>query len=364
MSDNEIEQTSESTPAKNRGTGNRVGWLAVLMSTIALTAAGYSAFQNWRAANDSSVLDNRISIESLESRTDQSADALVALELSLRQIPHPDYSDDINAVRRDVDEQLQLLRSLPSRMAAIEGSVATLAGISASARDVFLLAEAEYYLQIANAQLQLANNPHLASLALGMADERVTQLSNPALTAVRREISDDLAILDAMHKPDIEGVTLKLASLARIVESLPLANAALHEEEATLEVDPEQSSVSRAWDSVKSAMSGLIKVTPPERAKLALISPDAEYFLRNNIALQLQAARLALLRGEQVIFEQTLDDTSAMLENYFDTSSPQVASAQQTIAEIRKSVSTIAMPDISGSLRLLQQFRTLTETGE
>jgi uncharacterized protein HemX len=111
-------------------------------------------------------------------------------------------------------------------------------------------------------------------------------------------------------------------------------------------------------------MSGLVKVTPPEQAKLALLSPDAAYFLRNNIALQLQAARLALLRGEQAIFEQTLDDTSALLSNYFDANSAQVVSAQQTIAEIRSKVFTTAMPDISESLQLLRQFRTLSETTE
>jgi uroporphyrin-3 C-methyltransferase len=111
-------------------------------------------------------------------------------------------------------------------------------------------------------------------------------------------------------------------------------------------------------------MSGLVKVTPPEQAKLELVSPDAEYFLRTNIALQLQSARLALLRGEQAIFEQTLDDTSALLADYFDASSEQVASTQQTISEIRSSVFTTAAPDISGSLRLLRQYRTLRENGE
>jgi uncharacterized protein HemX len=111
-------------------------------------------------------------------------------------------------------------------------------------------------------------------------------------------------------------------------------------------------------------MSGLVKVTPPDQAKLALVSPDAGYFLRNNLALQLQSARLALLRGEQTIFEQTLDDTSALLDSYFDTSSTQVASAQLTISEIRGSVFTAAAPDISESLSLLRQYRTLSETVE
>ena len=83
-----------------------------------------------------------------------------------------------------------------------------------------------------------------------------------------------------------------------------------------------------------------------------------------NLALQLQSARLALLRGEQVVFEQTLDDTSALLSQYFDSESAQVASAQATLAEIRSNVFATSAPDISGSLRLLRQFRTLQENSQ
>jgi uncharacterized protein HemX len=355
-------EVEDSDQAPTRGNG--VAWLALLVSAVALAAVAFIMVENWLAADDdSSELDNGIRIEGLDRRIDESNTALAALESRLGQITHPDYSADIAGLRRDVEDQLRLLSSLPSRMTTIEDSVASLAGISAGARQTFLLAEAEYYLQIANAQLQLANNPHLASLALGMADERVTTLSDPALTAVRRAISDELAALEVMKKPDLEGATLTLASLARVVESLPLARIAT-DDDAVAEDDTEQSGVDRAWDSVKDAMSELVKVTPPDEAKLILVSPDAEYFLRNNLALQLQSARLALLRGERAIFEQTLDDTSALLNSYFDTSSVEVASALLTISEIRSSVFTATAPDISESLRLLRQYRTLSETVE
>ena len=371
MSDdqNDIQTTADaefavedSAAPEKTARGNGIAWLAVFLAAIAVALVGYTVFQDWRTADDSSQSDNLASIENLKQRADQTSDALAALEASIGQITHPDYSADIDAVRRDVEDQLRLLNSLPPRMSTIENSVASLAGISAGARETFLLAEAEYYLQIANAQLQLANNPRLASLALGMADERVTQLSDPGLTAVRRAISDELAALEVMEKPDLEGATLTLASLARVVESLPLASSTPEEDD--VDVDEEQSGVDRAWDSVKDAMSGLVKVTPPDQAKLALVSPDAAYFLRNNIALQLQAARLALLRGEQAIFEQALDDTSALLNTYFDTNSEQVTSAQLTISEIRVAVFATSAPDISESLRLLRQFRTVRETTE
>jgi len=351
------EQTQ--TPKKRKV----VLWLVLLLVVVALAAVAYIQLGTWLADDEPTAIDIGMKFDGLDRRINESNAALAALETRLGQISHPDYSPEINGLRRDVEDQLRLLGTLPSRMTRIEDSVASLAGISAGARQTFLLAEAEYYLQIANAQLQLANNPHLASLALGMADERVTQLSDPGLTDVRRAISDELAALEVMKKPDIEGATLTLASLARVVESLPLAGNTT-EDDTALEDNTDQSGVDRAWDSVKDAVSGLVKVTPPDEAKLALVSPDSEHFLRNNLALQLQSARLALLRGEQAIFEQTLDDTSALLNSYFDTSSAQVTSAQLTISEIRSSVFATALPDISESLRLLRQYRTLSETVE
>jgi uroporphyrin-3 C-methyltransferase len=348
----------------HKARGNGVAWLAVLVSLLALAAVGYTLFMDWRSASDAIELDSVADVESLQQRIDEFDLLLASLDTKIADIPRPDYSGDLDAVRRDVDEQIRLLNSLPARMSTIENSVASLAGISAGARETFLLAEGEYYLQIANAQLQLANNPHLATLAMGMADERITQLSDPALTDVRRAIADELAALEVMDKPDLEGATLTLASLASVVESLPLAGGLVDGERAVNEENIDASAADRAWSSVKDAISGLVKVTPPDQAKLALVTPDAEYFLRSNIALQLQAARLALLRGEQRIFEAALDDTSALLESYFDIESTQVQSAQQTIAEIRSSVVTTAMPDISASLRLLRQYRTLRENNE
>ena len=349
------------TPKRERS-GNSVAWLAFLLAIIAVAATGYTAWQNWQGARDTSADDN---YARLDSRQATSTKSLADLEAQVARLGgrDPSIDADLAAIRRELDERVGLLSSLPTRMSTLESSIASLAGVSEGARDAWILAESEYYMQIANAQLQLANNPHLASLALKMADERIVQLANPALTDVRRAISDELAELDVMEKPDIEGATLTLASLARVVESLPLARAAESDQEST-DIDAELGGAGRAWASVKNAMSGLVKVTPPERAKLVQLSPDAEFFLRNNIALQLQSARLALLRGQQAIFEQTLDDAGALLNDYFDTNSTLVAGALETIAEIRGHVFTAAVPDISESLRLLRQFRTLNESAQ
>jgi len=357
-----VEEPSVEEQKPTSRAGNSVTWLAFLVAVIALASAGYTAYRNWQVSADTSSDD---AVARLDSRLSASASSVADLEARIAELAQRDPGVDaaVGALRRELEERIRLLESVPGRMSTLESSVASLAGISEGARDAWIIAETEYYMQIANAQLQLANNPHLATLALRMADERIVQLADPRLTEVRRALSDELAALDMMEKPDIEGATLTLASLSRVVQSLPLAGPAEAADEGA-EIDPELSGAGRAWASVKNAVSGLVKVTPPERARLVRLSPDAEYFLRNNIALQLQAARLALLRGEQAIFQQTLDDTSALLNEFFDTDTAQVTSTLDTIAEIRGQVFSADVPDISESLRLLRQARTLSESAQ
>jgi len=362
------EPPQEAPLATKRETSRRgsspVSWLALFLSLVTLAAVGYMVMEDLRTRD--AAASSSDSIARLSGRVDESRQSLSELDQNLSDLASSDESiqSRVESLQQGIEERVRLLDSLPGRMSNLENSVAALQGVSAGARDTWLLAEAEYYMQIANAQLQLGNNPHLAMLALGMADERVVQMANPALTDVRRAIANELAALEVMEKPDIEGVMLTLASLSRVVESLPLQSVdqAVVEDDGTDEA--ELSGTERAWASVKGAMSGLVKVTPPDEATKALLTPDTAQLVRSNLALQLQAARLALLRGEQAIFEQGLDDADALLTQYFDVGSAQVISAQQTITEIRDSMIAVTPPDISGSLRLIRQFRTLSENAQ
>lgn len=361
----EPEPRTEPDAAAKRGTSAPVAWLALLLSFVALATIGYRVVDDWRVQRrgEQSAASLASSIIVLQGRVDTSIEKLARLEPTLADFAAADSRNaaDLEALQRDLDNRIRLLDSLPPRMSNLERSIASLQGVSAGARDTWLLAEAQNYMQIANAQLQLAGNPQLAALALGMADERIVQLANPALIDVRRAIADELAALEVMDKPDIEGITLTLSSLARVIDSLPLRGVKASAPESAQRTNEDLSGVDRAWNSVKGAVSGLIKVTPPDQAAMPLIAPDSVYFLRTNLSLQLQIARLALLRGETAVFEQSLDDATAWLELYFDTESAQVAAAQQTIDEIRDGLFSVASPDISKSLRLLRQFKTLFE---
>jgi uroporphyrin-3 C-methyltransferase len=360
-----------SGPVKPAGRGAvaSVAWLALFLSLASAAAIGYLYLEKFRAERTAgrefaAIAELKSSAEQqhtasqrklteLESRL-QSAESAVGQGASTLE----SVEDRLDTL----DETSESLESLLPRLTSLERSLAGLQGVSTDARNTYLLLEAEHFLQIANAQLQLAGNPYLATLALEQADDRLLQVGDPALTEVRRALADEVAALNVMEKPDVAGVALTLGSLAQVVESLPLRGDQGQRGDEAASSDDEVNGFRRAWATVKNAVAGLVSYTPPDEADTPLLAPTAEPLLRSNLALQLQAARLALLRGEQGIFEQSLDDADAWLENYFDTSAESVIGARQTLAEIQADYQLSAPPDVSGSLRLLRQYLERTDT--
>lgn len=336
--------------------------LALLALLLALAALAGVAWQLLADAtpdalatrNEAALLRLERELQDSNNSLRQSEQALAALRSSLGA-----GNDEVSALQRTLNERLRPLEAVPGRLSNLESSMAALQGISSGLRDTWLLSEAEYYLQIANAQIQLAGNVSLAQIALQLADERLVSLANPGLTDVRRALADELRQLDALGAADTEGAALMLSSLAGAIDSLTLKTDIVQPNFDGPGIDPNLTGVARAWASLKSSLSNVISVRRSDQPVTPLLPPDAAYFLRSNLTLQLQAARLALLRGEQTLFRQSLDDAGRWLEEYYDVGSLPVKSALDTIKELRSTAFRPNPPDISGSLALLRQYISL-----
>lgn len=362
--------SGKSAPSHNRDGDNPSGtqatsrslvaWLALGLAVAALAWVAYQGLTGSADDSASSVQATQIeqlreSLHAIRQVTDANDEKIAALT------DKADGRDErIQTIEDQLAERLQRLESMHARLGSLEGSMAELKGTSSGLRDSWLLAEAEYYMQIANAQLQLADNPKLATLALQLADEKVAQLANPALTGIRRALADELRALDAIESPDIEGIALTLSSLAGVVDSLQLNQDVETPDAGPVAVDPELSGMDRMIASLRRTASEMVSIRRTDESVRPLIAPEAQFFLRANLALQFQTARIALLRGEQALFDQSLDDAASWLNSYYDAESAPVRSALQTISEMRQSVTHVAFPDLSESLRLLREYRVMS----
>lgn len=352
---------SDDTPAASRvASRNLIAWLALAVAAIALAQV---AFQGFTGPDEDSA--RSFQAEQFDQLRESLHGIRQAADSHETRIAEMTGSADglqarMQGIENQLEERLQRLEMMQTRLGTLEGSMAELRGISSGLRDSWLLAEAEYYMQIANVQLQLAGNPKLATLALQLADEKLAQLANPALSGVRRALADELQALEAIEHPDVEGIAHTLSSLAAAVDSLPLNQDIDVPDAAPVDVDPELTGMDRMLASLKRTASEIVSVRRSDENVRPLIAPEAQYFLRANLNLQFQAARIALLRSEQELYDQSLSDAATWLNRYYDADSAPVRSALQTIDELRQEVSPVAFPDLSGSLRLLREYRVLS----
>ncbi|MEO0997086.1 MAG: uroporphyrinogen-III C-methyltransferase, partial [Pseudomonadota bacterium] len=355
------------TPERTSGRWRLPAIGAVLLSLVAVAVAGLAV---WRTTGDDGP-----DMAAIESRLDTLERSRSDLDTTVRsgqravsdlEAEHRSLAARVTRLSSEASERADLVDSLPGRVQNVETSVAAIEGIAAGTRAHWLRAEAEYYLQLANAQVQLARNPELAVLALTLADERVRALADPVYTPVRRAIAEEIQALRASGGDDTEGVSLTLAGLSQTVSLLPLSSrieTPQTDEQARAEPD-DSGAIARGVDSVKRVMGDLVRVRRSDEAVTPLLSPEAAYFLRTNLELKFDVARLALLRGEQQDYEQSLDDAAMWIGEYFDTDDDGVRSALETIADLRQRDVVVELPDVSASLTLLRERTAIDELSE
>jgi uncharacterized protein HemX len=353
-----VSATAQPAPKKR---WRRLGWTIVIIVVLAAAGSVYLMWKQQGAERFAIATDSDIAALRNDLQDTDAAVADLQKEVAAIREENEKFQRQISNFANEVNKRLQAVESQGARVTSLEGAVASIQGISQGSRNTWLLAEAEYYLQIANAQLNLAGNPGHALLALKLADERVRELADPAFTEVRRALADEIQTLETFSKVDVEGISLTLASLSRVVDSLPIQEQFIEPEDEPAAEDTAEdlSGLDRAGAAVRDALKGVVSVRRVDEQARPLLAPEAQYFLRANLALQFQAARLALLRGEKASFEQSLDDAATWLNDHFVADSAPVVSALATIEDIRDTTLDVEYPDISGSLTLLRQQRTL-----
>ncbi|MEM8546781.1 MAG: uroporphyrinogen-III C-methyltransferase [Pseudomonadota bacterium] len=304
-------------------------------------------------------------LAAVQTDVDALREALASVNRAIRALEDGQtlQANEARSIRSTIDARVDLLDSLPGRVRNAEEAIATLQGVSTGSRKAWLIAEAEYYLQIANAQLQLANNPQLARAALELADQRVRELADPTYTPVRRQIAAEIASLAGLERADIEGITLTIGSLSNLAATLPLNREIVPDTDAPA-ADPELTGLARMQSVFSNATSSLFSVRRVDQPVAALLSPEAEYFLRLNVQLQLQAARLSLLLSDMPGYRQSLGDAERWMAAYFDQEDARVTDAIAMIDSIAGVRRNTERPDISASLALLRQQRDISAFGE
>jgi len=274
-------------------------------------------------------------------------------------------------------EQLQANRS---QITQLESEVGELQGRQQNLDDVlsrlmqerpkdnqdWALAEVEYLLIIAMHRLLLEHDVTTALAALEAADRRLRDLHMPGVIPVREQIAADMNKLRAVEAVDISGLAVYMADLIDRAAELPLHNGPVVSEQ-TGQLQEETGNGSSGWrkflGNVWNELKSLVVIKHEGEMSQALLLPDQEYFLYQNLRLELENARYAILRKDTANFHASIELVSEWLKTYFDTSSTAVMNILDSLRQMSVLELEVELPDISSSLESLRATIRQNETG-
>lgn len=120
---------------------------------------------------------------------------------------------------------------------------------------------------------------------------------------MRKLLAKEINDLKAVPRPDTEGIVLTLGSLADSLEGLPLKNAMPDTfREAPAAPAGELSGFARAVATVRAALGSLVSIRRADDPISPLLSDAQKTVLIRSLDLELQLARLAIMRGDAGMF--------------------------------------------------------------
>ena len=256
---------------------------------------------------------------------------------------------------RDAQAKITLLENRFAESQTQQAALEALYRELAPSRDEWALTEIEQVLLLASQQLQLAGNVPSALAALQLADSKLQRLDRPQFVPLRRAIARDMDRLKAVPFVDVSGLALRLDQAIAGIDALPLA---LEERPPVPSGDASppanESAVHRflreAWQDVRQ----LVRIENLDRPDVPLLTPQQQFFLRENLKLRLLSARFNLLFHDQSNLRADVRAADAWLEKYFDVRSKPVQGLQAVLRQLQATEIATDLPDLGRSLEAVR----------
>lgn len=228
-------------------------------------------------------------------------------------------------------------------------------------RKDWLLMEAEYLIQLANYRLLFERDINTAITALDSADVRLRDTGDPGILSVRKVIAEAIQALKQVPQADLAGLSLTLSAINKDIDKMPLATPDPRSKQNEQQLAEQESKDVESWSELPAAiwrdLKSLIVIRDHESSIQPLLSPEERFFLIENLRLQIEQARLAMLSGQAKVYQERLATTTGWIEEHFDKEAALTKSTLDTLRQIQAEPIAPALPDISYTYRALRQYR-------
>lgn len=327
VQDAEIVRDKGAKPADNR-----LLWGAVIILLLVILAASAWFYQQ------------------IQLQQQQQSAAVTGLQAELSALADAD---------EQTERQLSTLQNDQRGLAdKIEKLLAREALTSADLERTWALQESEYLLTVANQRALLAHDVDGALQALQMTDDHIKALADYRLHPLRALIAEEIMALEALADVDTAGIALKLQTAAKRVKSLrvkkgpEVAKAETNTDTTEMVAD---SNWKQAMGDIWQQLRSLVVIRHDQSGEAAVLVPEQRYFLYQNLRLQLESARLALLNADNASYQHSISTAADWLREYF--TGDERDALLSTLENLQSQQIKVSVPDISGSLNWIKEYQ-------
>lgn len=329
----EVETEQPEAPKKKRGAG-AAAFTATLVALIAVGGVLYLYQQQLFLKRDVQTLQQGLG-KLLTVVESNNRDVLERLK-TVPEHQHPQLSNRLQQAE-------QLLADTRMRIG--------------QDRHTWALAEAEYLVRIAEHDLRFKHSTITATAALQSARSRLEAEDRQGFAEPIRRLDSDINAISLVQLPDREALANELNALVAGIDNLPLLR---QEQSGAPKTPPEAAAPEEkrsGWDKLWADLGSLITVRHEEDlVAKPMLPPEQRYFLRRNLQLKLESARVALLLDNTAAWKASLEESSDWTKRYFDSSEASVKEALATLDRLAAAKLMATLPDLTTTRELLRKL--------
>jgi len=186
-------------------------------------------------------------------------------------------------------------------------------------------------------------------------------LSDPSLSPLRSALLEDINILESLPKRDPDGVVLALSSLESRVDKLLVVGVGFSDadkntkSEVSTDIKDWSENLSKSWGSF---VESFIVINTRDVKVQALLSPEQNWYLKENLRSAIAKAEFAVYREQQDIYNLAMQNASDLLSNYYDLTDNTTNHFFKSVQRLSKQKVSVAYPDQLKSAPVLDRIMT------
>lgn len=291
----------------------------------------------------------------------QEATALIELEQKLsiandrQQSSIDQLSSQLNSVNNAQASSTNSIESLLSelRETANENAINNeimgkrLAEISGRRPSDWLLAEANYLVNMAGRKIYLEQDLRTAITLLQEADARLVDLDDPSLFPVRAHIASDIQTIRQINPVSTQSIALALGGMQAKVADLPMDELQLPEtaapEDLTLSEDISdwQTNLAKTWRSV---VEDFISIKSVEAPLEPYLSERQKWLIEQQVKHAISQAQTAVLNEQAELYKASTQTALGLLVNHYDLEDSKVGQFVEALQELQNTDFTKTLP--------------------